>query len=250
MNVEQAFKTAFSITAWFECGERPFTNPSGNFDGQGLSWGPRQNCIGQGSLQPILKRIAKELPVGLLSAALGSLQQDFVTLATLLPPAAQLDFVIKKMNDSSGKRLLPQWSTVFSNLGGIPAVQAIFMDDARASLPAVQELAAWIRGADLVTLRAFCVSYDIVTQNGGVSKTLRGILTLIRPIVKPFKKADNDWLAFVVWARAMWTYFFGQRRFSEDVLDRKLAIVDGADKIHGEFVDLGVKFGLSDEVLA
>jgi hypothetical protein len=52
----------------------------------------------------------------------------------------------------------------------------------------------------------------------------------------------------VCWLRAGWTYILGQRQFADDVLGRKLLIVEGSGKFRGSFVDLDEKFGVNDEV--
>ena len=244
------FETAFAVTAWFETGDRPYTNPSGNFDGQGLSWGPRQNCIGQGSLQPLLRRMFKEQD-NLMRVVLGVNYGVLLDIAKPAPTKEQLAKTIAIMNDASGKKLLPEWRSIFASLGANQAIQDIFMDDAKGSTPAVDSLAAWIAVGDTPTLREWCLAFDFVTQNGGFASAFKVAISAFLLALKPFQKdAVKDRMRAICWLRAGWTYILGNRAFASDVLGRKLLIVEGVGRIHGEDVDLDAKFGITDETVA
>jgi hypothetical protein len=243
------FQTAFSVTAWFETGDQPYTNPSGNFDGQGLSWGPRQNCIGQGSLQPLLRRMFKEQE-NLMRTVLGVNYGTLLDIANPAPTKVQLEKTIAIMNDASGKRLLPEWRSIFASLGANQAIQDIFMDDARGSVPAVDALATWIAGSKPITLRTWCLAFDFVTQNGGFATAFKLAISTFLAALSPFQKDPiKDRMRAICWLRAGWTYILGNRAFASDVLGRKLLIVEGLGRIHGEDVDLDEKFGITDEVV-
>jgi len=243
------FQTAFNITAWFETGDEPYTNPSGNFDGQGLSWGPRQNCIGQGSLQPLLRQMLVEQPVT-MQRVLGPLLPVLKDIAAPAPTKDQLAKTISVMNDAKG-RLLPEWRTAFATLGTYPEFQQIFLDEAKSSTPAVDKLATWIAVGAQPTVREWCLAYDFVTQNGGFATAFRAAISTFLLVLKPFQKdAVKDRMRAICWLRAGWTYILGNRAFADDVLSRKLLIVEGRGKFRGENVDLDAKFGVSDEAVA
>jgi hypothetical protein len=247
--VPNRFETAFSVTAWFETGDQPYTNPSGNFDGQGLSWGPRQNCIGQGSLQPLLRRMLVEQPVT-MERVLGSLLPVLQDIAAPAPTKDQLAKTIKIMNDDRG-HLLPAWRTAFATLGTYPEFQEIFMDDAKGSTPAVDQLAAWISVGNQPTLREWCLAYDFVTQNGGFSTAFKLAISTFLLALKPFQRDPvKDRMRAMCWLRAGWTYILGNRAFADDVLSRKLLIVEGSGRFRGSDVDLDSKFGVTDEVVS
>lgn len=240
------FETAFNITAWFETGDTPYTNPSGNFDGQGLSWGPRQNCIGQGSLQPLLRRMFAEQDQ-LMHLCLGVLYGSLKDISLPAPTADQLEKTISTMNDAKG-HLFPEWRKAFSDLGGYAAIQQIFMDDARASIPAVDLLATWIAGSKPLTLRTWCLAYDFVTQNGGFASAFKLAISTFLLTLAPFQKDKvKDRMRAICWLRAGWTYILGNRMFADDVLGRKLLIVEGHGRFRGQDVDLDEKFGITDE---
>ena len=244
----KAFTTAFKITSWFECGDNPFTLAAGNFDGQGLSFGPRQTNIGCGTLQPLLKRFIRENEALAKSVFGNTLFPKLRDMLGMPNSSDQVQWCIRNLNTPQ-RRLLPEWKTAFESLGRQPAMQNIFMDDAASILPQVQELTTWIALGGRGTTRVFCLAYDIITQNGNISKSLRLLLTMMRPLLLPFKRTDKDWMRFVAWMRSMWTDFRGNEEFSQDVLSRKLTIVRGRSKFRGELIDLGEKFGLNDEPL-
>jgi hypothetical protein len=242
---DKAFQTAFRVTSWFECGDRPFTNPVGNFDGQGVSWGPRQTNFGQGSLQPLLLKAQETIP-GLVMTAFGRLHPELTRVLAIQDRAEQMRAVASSMNDADG-RLLPDWSTAFKTLGAQPAMQVIFMDDARGIMDRVESLAKWMDG-DQASLRSYCLAYDFITQNGSVGLALRAALTAAKPILAPFSKdPKRDWLRVMAWARSAWTYIVGSKVWAMDVLSRKLLIIEGQGKFRGEMVDLDGRFGITDE---
>lgn len=240
------FKIAFNTTAWFETGNTPYTNPSGNFDGQGLSWGPRQNCIGQGSLQPLLRKMFAEQDL-LMKSVLGADYNTLLDIAKAAPTKDQLEKTISKLNDEKN-RLLPAWREHFKLLGANTKIQEIFLEDARGSIPAVDKLAEWIAKGDSPTIREWCLAFDFVTQNGGFNSAFKIAISTFLLALKPFEKNERDRMRSIVWLRSGWTYILGNRAFAGDVLSRKLLIVEGSGKFRGEIVDIDEKFGISDEI--
>ena len=249
MTRDDVFKIAFNVTAWFETGDAPYTNPSGNFDGQGLSWGPRQNCIGQGSLQPLLRQMFAKYDPLMLSVLGQSLYPTLYAIAKEGPTADQLEMTIKNLNDSNG-HLLPAWRGAFSVLGANPAIQAIFLEDAKGSIPAVDLLASWIAVGTTPTVREWCLAYDFVTQNGGFNSAFRTAISAFLLVLKPFQKDPRDRMRAICWLRAGWTYIRGNRDFADDVLARKLLIVEGRGRFRGSDVDLDAKFNVNDSLVA
>jgi len=238
------FSIAFNTTAWFETSGKIFTLAVGNFDKQGCSWGPRQTCIGQGSLQPLMRKM---LQFDEVKTALGPMLPSFRSVAEVKPTKEQLDIVIKEWNDEKG-RLKPEWLKVLQDLGGLKCVQDIFMEDAKTSIDAVDDLAKWIAIDDKPTIREWCLAYDFVTQNGGFHSVFKAAISTFLLTLKPFEKDKRDRMRSICWLRAGWTYIRGQRTFADDVLSRKLLIVEGSGKFRGDFVDLDEKFQITDEL--
>jgi hypothetical protein len=237
---------AFKVTAWFEVGEDTFGGVTGNFDGQGLSFGPRQLCFGQGSLQP---RLAEANKFGCLDRAFGD--KASLVRAILGIPATkdQVSAVAKQMLDARGN-VLPEWRACWKKLGADPVMQQIIMRDSESAMGQAMDLASWICGGEAKrTQRALCLAYDIVTQNGSIHPVLKLSLTTIKPIIWSLGKDGRDWLRVIAWVRSAWSYIRGNRAFATDVLARKLLIIEGKGKIHGEYIDLDAKFGVSDTII-
>lgn len=247
MTRDQAFEIAFTLTAWFETNGKIYTLAVGNFDKQGCSWGPRQTCIGQGSLQPLMRKMLQTDKQAMINT-LGPLYSSFVQVSVAGPTSEQLETVIKEWNDDRG-RLKPEWIKALADLGGLSFVQQIFIEDAKQSIAAVESTAQWIATGDKPTLREWCLAYDFVTQNGGFNSVFKAAISTFLLALKPFSKDQRDRMRSICWLRAGWTYIRGQRQFADDVLGRKLLITEGSGKFRGEFIDLDDKFKITDEVI-
>lgn len=258
---DEAFQTAFNLTAFFETDGNPYSAPSGNFDGQGISWGPRQNCLGQGSLQPVLRRMVTEQET-LVSNTFGPLYDDLKSILAEPTTKTQTDMAIKLANVlSTGSKprwnLKPEWQAAFAELGKSPAIQAIFVEEAKGSRPAVDDLAQWIAKGSVVTVRMYCLAYDIVTQNGGVGSALRMALTAGRPFLSVYRQklldkgrtVDWAWMSIVAGCRALQTRITGQIEFAKDVEARKFLIIDGRGTFRGDTVDLEHSYDVTDEAV-
>ena len=245
--VQEAFLTAFQTTAWFETSGNLYTEATGNFDKQGLSWGPRQTCIGQGSLQPLLRKMLAADPLT-MDSILGPLMPVFQSLCVLGPTAPQLSAAVTSCNDSHGN-LLPAWQQVFEKLGAQAFVQKVFQDDAQQSIPAVNALVKWIAGGQPVTVRMWCLAYDFVTQDGGFNTAFETAITVFLSALSGFQKDPRDRMRAICWLRAAWVYIRGQKAFAQDVLGRKLLLVEGSGHLRGADIDADAKFGISDDIV-
>ena len=246
MSYGKEFDIAFKITGYFETSGDIWGEVTGNFDGQGLSFGPNQQCYGQGSLQILLNRVIISNPQDVMTA-FGPLYESLKQSIGLRTLQQQLQYAITTFNDSNN-RLKPEWNLAFKKLGQCSSMQNVFIDEAKKIADNAYILANWIKQSDKPTIREFCFAYDTTTQNGGIGSTVKTCLSLIRPLVAPFKKKQNDWLRLVAWARSAWSYIEGNAPFAIDTLERKLLIIEGHGKRGGSYLDLEKQFGLSDEV--
>jgi len=247
MTPAQVFKIAFNMTAWFETSGQIYTCASGNFDGQGCSWGPRQDCIGQGSLQPLMRKMLETDPEA-MATALGPLLASFKAVAAPQPTSKQLATVVADWNTPEGK-LKPEWSSAFAALGKLDFVQTIFQGDATGSIAAVNDLALWIAAGKPVTVRHWCLAFDFVTQNGGFNTHLKLACNAFLLFLAPFQKDVRDRMRALVWLRSGWVYVLGNRAFAADVLARKLLIVEGVGTVHGAVIHADQQFGISDDMV-
>lgn len=112
----------FLLTAAFEGGG--YTALSGNFDGQGVSFGFLQWNLGRGTLQPLIKAMHEHDPVAFDRCCTVTVQgktQDvtgaLLDLVGMKGPAAVAWAAIRQ---DAGGRFKPEyshWVTVFRNLG-------------------------------------------------------------------------------------------------------------------------------------
>ena len=114
----------------------------------------------------------------------------------------------------------------------------------------LNKLAEWMSLGESITLRTWCLAYDIVTQNGGIDSDLRKALLEAQETLAHEAKDPRDFLRVICWARSAWVYIRGNKPFAEDVIRRKLLIVEGsAKRFRGQAINLDQMFGVSDEVV-
>jgi hypothetical protein len=184
---------ALKITSTFETGQPGgFYGLSGNFDGQGLSFGLVNWTIGTGSLQPLLRDFAAQFP-DRWSAVFGPHAAAF--LALIKPKdkasqAAQHRFAIDEMNISltvNGKRvwsIKEPWITYFKRLSEEPAFQRIQVGYVRDLLDRADYFCRYF---GLKSERAFAFMFDAVSSHGKwwLTKEFSGGVQKRRTLLRP-----------------------------------------------------------------
>lgn len=164
---------AVEITSLFETGKRGgFYGLSGNFDGQGLSFGLVNWNIGTGSLQPLLRDFAKQHPMRWVWV-FGTDAPRFFHLIAGKDKQAQKEqhrFAIEQMNSVStgpgGKRIWTvrqPWVGYFRRLSEDPAFQQIQVRYVRELLACAGDYCRQFR---LTSEQAFCFMFDAVASHG------------------------------------------------------------------------------------
>lgn len=189
-----AEQKALAITSTLETGHRGgFDGLSGDFDGMGVSFGLVNWNLGAGSLQPLLRDLAREFPTR-FAAAFGPDASRFLALVTPTGDAArraQLAFAKREMNEvRHGKKVAREpWATYFRRLAADPEFQRIEVRYAKELLDRAKYFCEYF---GLVSERALCFMFDAVSSHGkwwltkkydGVEKRrliLRDKLTLAR----------------------------------------------------------------------
>lgn len=258
-------KIAFNVTAFFETGgSNPYSCISSNFDGQGISWGPHQINLGQGTMQPVLRELHEKYSGTLYQVfqefgnGADPMRDQFLELLGKKTNQDAVDYVDKHWHDvvpgRRSKRLQSNWRSFFEKLGAINETQALIRKQTAWIETKAEILSTWMAKGNKKTVRMYCLAYDIVTQNGGVGRGLRAALTVARPFLKVYRSnyerkgrsMEWAWMSVVAGCRAIQTRITGQTRFMKDVMSRKFLIIDGEDKFRGQLVDLDEKFGVSD----
>jgi N-acetylmuramidase len=236
-----AERKALQITSSFETG-RPlgFGGLTGNFDGQGLSFGLLQWNVGSGSLLPLFEEFAQRHPDrfdAVFGEQAGQLRD--VLRRGRSDRAARMRWAVS-INDARN-RIVEPWRSSFGRLEADPAFQAIELRHVRRRF---ESAARYARRYGLRTERGFVLMFDIVTQQGPAGLDVYGRAARIRSGVErlgpnPSETAILEVIANVVADTSL-------PRWRENVRRRKLTIVRGVGVVHGSRRDLGQEFGLSN----
>jgi hypothetical protein len=155
-------EAALSITGDFETIGDPWTAVSGDFDGMGISCGPLQWNIGQGSLQPMVIGAGRAV-VGKAMPLFGA---EFWS-ACNAPISAGLS-TVRGWQD--GTRLRPRPMTELAALLATAEMHQQMLGKVRkVANQAFDQAALWEGTPGRCSSRAFCWFFDLVTQNGGLN---------------------------------------------------------------------------------
>lgn len=221
---------AVSITKQFEVGTS--NQIAGNFDGEGLSLGYLQWCIGQGALQPLLNRMDRQFNSE-MQTIFGT-NYDAVHSMILDTQENQLIWA-EGVNDHSNNIISP-WYSQFVSLTNNQDYINIEKD---AEVYTVKQAMIICDKYNLKTVRGFALAFDIVNQNGSISSAAAQIINTA--LQQNPGMTEKSLLSVIANAAASTS---GGN--SADVLSRKMAIVNGQGMVHGTMLNLDADYGLSD----
>ncbi len=250
-----ALTIALNISGSFE-GADGWANLSDNFDGQGVSMGLLNQCLGQGSLQPLLIKLRDARPDVLtalvgperlrsLLAMLARWQVDAAgeavpgpmsrfdapsEAAILTAPSANKASVNWAVaNLYSGGKFDPAWKSELTALASSPEYVSIQI--AAAVEDHERALAAQAR-LGVRELRAYLMLFDLVVQNGSLypeDYADYDAFTRAKPGADATERLEK-----ILELRLRHV----RRRFVADVRSRKRAIIRGTGAVHGTPRDL------------
>jgi hypothetical protein len=255
-----ALEIGLNLSGSFE-GADGWANLSDNFDGQGVSLGLLNQNLGQGSLQPMLIRLRDDHPgliedvladkraqslldmlskwessarLGAESAPLSSLDEPG-EIGAAQPTAANHESVkwaLANIYDKDG-RFLPEWKSGLLSLANTP--EFVSLQIAAAVVDHDRALAAEER-VGVRELRAYLFLFDIQVQNGGLYPSdFDDYAAYLR--ANP-GASDTDRLEKMLELRLRHV----RKKYREDVRARKLAVIHGTGKVHGENRDLPAQY--------
>jgi hypothetical protein len=214
-----------------------FAGLSGDFDGQGLSFGALQWNLGQHSLQPLLLEMQwshREILAAIcderypeLRAMLQAEREEQLTWARSIQDLKR--FVVHE-----------PWRGLFKTLGRRGEFQEI---QVKSAGQLYQSALALCEAYGVRSERAVALMFDIKVQNGSISEVVRA------QIEQDFERLEptGDWDAEEV----VRLRIIANRRaeaagpaWIEDVRTRKLTIVNGAGTVHGSFYSLEEQYGI------
>jgi len=232
-NMQAAIDKAFAITGAFE--GKGFTQVTGNFDGQGLSFGFLQWCLGQGSLQPLLKKAFNEMPE-YVKAALGEKHDELKSVIFGSTLEAQVRWADNISLPSNKSRVASDWRIPLERLGEV--TRQIQIDAAQHQINLAY---SYCRKYHLRSERAFAFMFDICVQNGSIQNNVLES-TLIR-LNNEAHHTEKSKMLVILQERLSKV----KPQWRNDVQDRKECIIHGSGFVHSTRFDLDRDFGLSDE---
>lgn len=230
-----------ALTGSFETGQLApgcFATVTGNFDGQGMSFGALQWNFGQGTLQPLLQKMLSRHP-DVASRIFGdNLPQ--LRQAISADKDAAMRFAVS-IQDPAKKAVVNPWKQMFVSLGLTPEFQAIEVDGAAAysqrGVRLCQEYGLWSE-------RGRALMFDICVQNGSIADSTKALILAdfakLPQTLSP-EDAELGRMRSVANRRAE----AATPKFVEDVRTRKLCIAEGKGTVHGIAYDLEGQFGLA-----
>lgn len=229
-----------ALTGAFETGAPPprcFSGLTGDFDGQGLSFGALQWNFGQGTLQPLLQTMIERHE----AVAAGVFGDGFAELRKTLTTAdrpAQVAWAVGLQAD--GRTVGQPWRGRFVALGETPEFQAI-ETDAAATL--YREALAYCRRFGLKSQRAAALMFDVATQEGSIGDAVaRRIESDFAALSPGSGDADETPKLKIVANRCAEA---ANPRWVENVRARKLTIAEGGGVANGMHFDLAATYGIT-----
>ena len=227
------------LTGAFETSLPPpgcYAKVSGNFDGQGISFGALQWNIGQGSLQPLFRKLDQRFP-GLLDEVFHEHAAEW-RMVLEKPKAEQLAWA--RSIQSPKSVLFDPWKGLLKAIGQRPECQEVQCEYVKDVFNKALKLCRTYR---VVTERAVALFFDIVTQNGSIHPTTRQLIEQDfgrHPLTGKLEVDEQVRLVIIANRRAD----AAKPRWREDVRKRKLTIANGQGVVHGSHYNLEVQYAL------
>ncbi|MGZ8154518.1 MAG: peptidoglycan-binding domain-containing protein [Burkholderiales bacterium] len=233
-------RRCLALTGAFETGVGVpdcFCGLSGDFDGQGLSFGVLQWNFGQGSLQPLLRDMADKHPQ-VTKAIFGSHYDAF--REALDASQDELMTFARSVQHPVKHTVFEPWRGLAKAMGRTPEFQQIQVTYADRGF---QQALGMCRQYELWSERAVALMFDIVTQNGSISRITRAqILSEIATLPRSLSETDAELRRMEIVANRRAEAALP--RWIDDVRRRKLCIAGGGGVVHGIEYDIEEQFGI------
>lgn len=238
-NQDLAYR-CLALTGSFETGKGVpdcFCGISGDFDGQGLSFGVLQWNFGQGTLQPMIKEMIDRHPE-VIGPIFG---KHFDAFAEAL--SADKDELLgfaRSVQHPVTHAVFEPWKGFAKSLGRTPQFQAIQTGYANGIYRRALEMC---RDYGLWSERAVALMFDIVTQNGSIGSVTRArIKGEIETLPAGLTDEERETRTMVIVANRRAEA--ANPRWIDDVRVRKLCIARGQGTVHGIPYQLDEQFAI------
>lgn len=244
------------ITGSFEGGDpktHGMDNMTGNSDDEGLSLGVLQQCLGQGSLQPLLNEMLKNHRGILVNLWGDDVVKEFEHIM-----ASSRSEQVRWGDSISGHpnkdHVVEPWHTRLKKM--LLTSEYIALQDGAAS-GVFQKAVNYCIEYKLHSIKALALMFDIVTQNGSINQEQKNKINEL----KSEKEAnlgrvltEPEYLECIAMGRAS----FSRPKYQADVASRKLCIARGKSlpftwngkkydgRVHEDYFDLEKDLGLDN----
>ncbi len=234
-----------ALTGSFETGKgipECFAGLSGDFDGQGMSFGVLQWNFGQDSLQPLLKDMINghsEVMQSIFHESYG------ILLEALNSDKEEIMSFVRSIQHPVKHYIYEPWRGMFKSLGRTEEFQGLQLKYAnglyKSALKLCSEYGLWSE-------RAVALMFDIKVQNGSISSLVKTrILNDFKNL--PADLSEEELEVYKMRIIANRRAEASNPRWVEDVRARKLCCANGGGVIHGINYDLEGQFGIRLEMI-
>ena len=225
-----------ALTSSFETGDMPpecFCGITGDFDGQGISFGALQWNLGQGTLQPLLMEVFQKHT----NLCKDIFHENFDVVIALKESTRDEQVAFgRSIQNTRNFRVNEPWRGMMRELGRTPEFQKI---QAAHAGKVHKRALTMCKEYGLTTERGVALMFDICVQNGSISPVVKAqILADIAMLAD--KKDQVARMRIIANRRAA----AARSEFVNDVRVRKLTIAEGQGTVHGIPYDLEEQFGL------
>lgn len=232
-----------ALTGTFETGSAPpdcFCGLSGDFDGQGISFGVLQWNFGQGSLQPLLRdmiqrhtQTVKDLFESYFDIIVEALDSDKT-------PKEELITFARAIQHPVTHKVFEPWKGMARELGRTEEFQQIEVKHANKLFNSAKKMC---QQYGLWSERGVALMFDILVQNGSISNLVKTVILnefSIMPQDLPQEELEVRKMVIIANRRAE----AANPRWIDDVRSRKLCIAKGEGIVHGIPFNLEEQFGI------
>jgi hypothetical protein len=225
-----AFETSMPPPGCFAC-------VSGDFDGEGISFGALQFNLGQRTLQPILQEMDRRHPA-LMTDIFG---RRLERLRTVLAAPLQDQLAFARSVQNPRFRLDEPWRGMFKTLGRSDECQRIQLEAAAKYAERAKTMCARF---GVGSARGLALMFDIVVQNGSIGREVGALIDRdIAALPFPLEPDERQVAQLLVIANRRAEA--ATPRWVEDVRARKLCIANGEGRVHGAYYHLEEQYGLA-----
>jgi hypothetical protein len=230
-----------ALTAAFESGHtfpECFCALTGDFDGQGISFGVLQWNLGQRSLQPMLERMCAD-HADVTESVFGPRVPELK--AMLEEPLGDQLAWARSIQDARRRRLEEPWNGLFKSLGRTQEYQEIQRQGARTIFDSAVNLA---KDYGLGSQRGVALMFDIRVQNGSIPGVVRvRIERAVGALPESLSKEESEVERMKIIANLRAEA--SRAQYVEDVRSRKLTIAEGRGRVHGRAYNLEDDFNIT-----